>query len=152
MQFDQILVCCLKNISNMCLAQCWRQETSSRLFYDFIKMTIYQDLVIFNSWHLPFLNVSYSPFQKLKRWNLDIIGYLVIGAGCLIEKDLEPSSSPSNCSKDDWRLLPSFIFNSRTSLVTSWVVVQKIYSKMYVVSCTNNTHRNITDSVKSWDG
>ena len=32
------------------------------------------------------------------------------------------------------------------SLVTSWVVVQKIYSKMYLFSCTN-THHDVTDSV-----
>ena len=39
-KFGQILVCCKTNISNMFLAQDWRLETSSRLFYDFIKMTI----------------------------------------------------------------------------------------------------------------
>ena len=32
------------------------------------------------------------------------------------------------------------------SLVTSWVVVQKIYSKMHLVSCTD-THRDVTDLV-----
>ena len=32
------------------------------------------------------------------------------------------------------------------SLVTYWVVVQKMYSKIYLVSY-NNTHRDITDSV-----
>ena len=40
MKFGQILVCCMTNISNMFLAQCWRLETSPRPFYDFIKMTI----------------------------------------------------------------------------------------------------------------
>ena len=43
---------------------CWRLEASSRLFCNFIKMTIQQDLVIFNSGHLPFLIVPYSCFQK----------------------------------------------------------------------------------------
>ena len=38
--FGQILVCCKTNISNIFLAQDWRLETSSRLFYDFIKMTV----------------------------------------------------------------------------------------------------------------
>ena len=38
----------MKNISNMFLDEFWRLETSSRLFYDFIKMTIQQDLAIFN--------------------------------------------------------------------------------------------------------
>ena len=39
-KFGQTLVCCKTNISNMFLAQDWRLETSSTLFYDFIKMTI----------------------------------------------------------------------------------------------------------------
>ena len=64
MILGQILVCCRKNIANMFLAQCWRLETSSRPFYDFIKMTIGQDLTIFNSLHLPFLIIPYSPVQK----------------------------------------------------------------------------------------
>ena len=73
MKFGQILLCCMTNISNMFLAECWRLETSSRLFYDFIKMTIQQDLAIFNSWHIPFLIVFYSPFQKngtLGSWHI----------------------------------------------------------------------------------
>ena len=68
MKFGQILVCCM---TNMFLVYCWRLETSSRPFYDFIKLTIWQDLAIFNSWHLPFLNVPYSPFQEnetLESW------------------------------------------------------------------------------------
>ena len=64
MKFCQILVCCMTNISNIFLPQCWRLETSSRLFYDFIKMTIQQDLAILSNWHLLFLNVPHSPFQK----------------------------------------------------------------------------------------
>ena len=32
------------------------------------------------------------------------------------------------------------------SLVTPWVLAQKIYSKMYLVSCTN-THHDVTDLV-----
>ena len=63
-KLGQILVCCMTNISIMFSAECWRLETSSRLFYDFIKMTIQQDLAIFNGWHIPFLIVFYSPFQK----------------------------------------------------------------------------------------
>ena len=83
MKFGQILVCCMTNIPNMILAECRRLETSSKLFYDFNKMTIERDLDVFNGSHLPFLIVPYSPFQKkMKQWNLDIIGYWVIGAGC----------------------------------------------------------------------
>ena len=39
-KFGQILLCCKTKISNTFLAQDWRLETSSRLFYDFFKMTI----------------------------------------------------------------------------------------------------------------
>ena len=35
MKSGLILVCCMTDISNMFLAECWRMETSSRLFYDF---------------------------------------------------------------------------------------------------------------------
>ena len=54
----------MTNISNMCLGQLWRLETNSRPFHNFIKMTILQDLAISNCYHLPFLIVPYSPFQK----------------------------------------------------------------------------------------
>ena len=119
MKLGQILVCRLTNIPNMFLALCWRLETSSRAFYYFIKITIGQDLAIFNSWHLPFLTVPYSPFQKKKmeHWNLDITGYWVIWAGCSIEKNLEPSPNPPNCSEDSWNLLHLLISINWTSLV-----------------------------------
>ena len=39
-------------------------------------------------------------------------------------------------------LIYFYIYINWSSLVTSWVVVQKIYSKMYLVSCTN-THRDV---------
>ena len=73
MKFGQILVCCMTNISNMFLVECWRLGTSSRLFYDFIKMIIQQDPAIFNGWHIPFLIVLYSPIQKneaLESWHI----------------------------------------------------------------------------------
>ena len=54
----------MTNIPNMFLVQCWRLKTSSRPFYDAINMTIWQDLAIFNSWHLLFLVVPCSPSQK----------------------------------------------------------------------------------------
>ena len=38
-------------------------------------------------------------FRKMQHCNLDINGYWEIGAGSKIEKDLEPSPSPSNCLK-----------------------------------------------------
>ena len=74
MKFGQTLMCCMKNISKMFLAQCWILGTSSRPFYEFTKMAIW-DPAIFNSWNLPFSNVLYSTFQK-NDWNLDKTGYL----------------------------------------------------------------------------
>ena len=52
----------------------------------------------------------------MKHWNLDIIGYWVIGAGCQIKKGLELISSPLNCSKDSSKLFPLLIsINWQTS-------------------------------------
>ena len=70
--WSNTLVCCMTNISNKFLTECWRLETSSRLSYDFIKKTIQQDLAIFNGWHIPFLIVLF------KKWNTGILAYLVI--------------------------------------------------------------------------
>ena len=61
-------------------------------------------------------------------------------------KELEPSPSPPNCSKDSWKSMLLLISISWTSLVTYWVVVQKIHSKVYLVSCTN-THHDVTGFV-----
>ena len=44
MKFGQLLVFCMTNIFSMFLVECWSLETSSRLLYDFITMTIQQDL------------------------------------------------------------------------------------------------------------
>ena len=100
----------------------------------------------FNGWNLPFLIVPYSPFQKsetLKSW----YNWLFSNWGRLLNwKGPEPSPSPLNCSKYCWKLLSFLISISWPSLLTSWVVVQEIYSKMYLASCTN-THREVTDSV-----
>ena len=73
----------MKNISNMFLAQYWRPETSSRPFYDFIKITIdfikmaiEQDLTIFtivDIYHFSLYLIRL--FTKMNHWNLDIIGY-----------------------------------------------------------------------------
>ena len=84
--------------------------------------------------------------KKIKHWNLDIFGYWVIGAGYWIKKYLKSSPRLPKCSKDYWKLLPLLISINWPSLVTSWVVVQKTYSKMHLVSCTN-THRDVTDLV-----
>ena len=64
MKFGQILACCMTNIFDMFLGEYLRLKTSPRPLYDFIKMTIYRDLAIFNSCRLPFWIFPYSPFQK----------------------------------------------------------------------------------------
>ena len=57
MKFGQILVYLIANISNMSLAQCWRLETSSRPFYDFNKMAIFNSLL-------------FTLSKKVKHWKL----------------------------------------------------------------------------------
>ena len=144
MSTSQVLVCCMTNISNVSFAQCWRLETSSRPFNGFIKTTIKQDLVIFNSWHIPFSVVPYSPFQgneTLESW----LNWLLSNWRRLLNwKGLELSPSPPNCSEDFSKLLPLLMCIDWPSLVTYWVVAQKIYSKMYPVTCTN-THHDVID-------
>ena len=86
--------------------------TSSRSFYDFIKMKIQQDLAIFNVWHLSSLIVSYSPFQKietLKSWH-----YLLLSNWRRLLNWKDPELSPSflSCSKYSWQLLLLLIFNN----------------------------------------
>ena len=49
-------------------------------------------------------------------------------------------------TQDYWKLSPLLISIIWPNLVTSGVAVQKIYSKIHLVSCTN-THRDITDLV-----
>ena len=80
MKFGQIQECCITNFSNMFLVLCWGLEGSSNPFYDFIKITIWQDLAIFNNYHFDISLIHL--FKKMKHWNLDISGYWVIGAGC----------------------------------------------------------------------
>ena len=88
MKFGQILVCCMTSISKHAFGLMLETETSSRPFFDILPKTLQQDIAIFNSGHLPFLIVPYTPFQKKKHWNLEIIVYWVNGAGCYIKKDL----------------------------------------------------------------
>ena len=82
MNFGQILVYLITNISNMYLVGYWRLETISRPFYDFNEIAKYWHLSNLTSWYLTFLILPYSPFQKTKYWKLDINGYWIIGAGC----------------------------------------------------------------------
>ena len=59
---------------------------------------------------------------------------------------MESSPNLPNCSKYYWKLLYSLISINWPSLVTSWFVVEKIYSKMHLISCTN-THCDVTNLV-----
>ena len=90
MKFVQILLCCITNISDMFLAQCWRHcssigETSSSSFYDF-KWQYTKKWPILIVDILLFLIVSYSSFQKNNNNNNkkkpnknETLGQLVIG-------------------------------------------------------------------------
>ena len=118
MKFGQISVCCVTNFSNMYLALCWRLETSFRAFYDFIKMIMYQDLAVFNSWHFKFLIVLYSPFQKNGTLESCHVWLLSNWSRLLNWEGLELSCSPQNCSKDFWKLLPLFISVDLPSMLT----------------------------------
>ena len=67
MKFGQILVYLIANISNMSLAQCWRLETSSRPFYDFNKMAIFNSLLFtlskkWNTGNLKLVSAIFSQF------------------------------------------------------------------------------------------
>ena len=98
---------------------------------------------------MPFLIVPYSPFQKnetLESWNNRLLSYW----GRLLNWK-GPGTSPQS-SKLFKRLLKiialAYIYQLTKFGGLMWVVVQKIYSKLYLVSC-NNTHRDITDSVNN---
>ena len=131
---------CMANISNMFLALCWRLETSSRSFSDFIKMATCRDLAIFNSWHSPFIIIPYTPLHKseiLESWRNWLLSNW---SRSLNWKG--PGTYPQS-SKLFKRLLPLLISISCLSLVTHWVVVERIYSKTHPFSCTD-THHNVT--------
>ena len=123
-----MLVCCMTNIST------WLHEKDKKIW-------------LFNSWHLPFLNVPYSPFHK--KWNTGILTLLVseyiIGTVSWIKKDLELSPSPPNCSKDSWKLLVLFCLYLSTGQVW-WI--NEFWSKIYIQECSctcTNNHLDVTN-------
>ena len=118
-KFGQVLVCCMANISNKFLAECWRLEASSRLFYDFIKIKIQQDLAFFNGWHMPFL-IAFIPSSK--KWNTGILAYLVIeqlGQVAKLKRTWNLGPGFKIFSKDYWELLSLLISINWLSLETS---------------------------------
>ena len=93
---------------------------------------------------MPFTIFKCSLFtfsKKMKQWNLNIIGYWVIGSGYWIEKGLELSPSPPNCSKDSQNYCPGLYL----PIDQVWWL-NGLWFKMYHVSCTN-THHDVTDLV-----
>ena len=95
-------------------------------------------------------------FKIMKHWNPVIIGYWVIGASCLIEKGLERSPSPPNCSNSSWKLLLLLISFKWPSL-DLMSCGSKIYSKMHPVLCANIYHdvrdlvnHGMVENTKTW--
>ena len=84
----------------------------------------------------------------LKKWTLESLDNWLLSnwISFLYWKGQGTTPSPSNCSNDSGKLLPLFISISWPSLVTWWVLVQKIYLKMHPVSCSD-THHDVTDLV-----
>ena len=130
-KFGQILAFCLTDIPNMFLNQCWRLETSSGPFIVLFKWQYSEIWQFLMRWNLPFLIVPCSLFQKTKHWNLEIIGYWIIGAVFYIEKDLEPIPSPPNCSKTSWKLLPLY----HGSIIQTVITCKKIPCYMCDSTC-----------------
>ena len=75
---------------------------------------------IFNSWHLPFLNVCYSPYKK-KETLESSLNWLLSNWSRLLNWKTPGPSSP-NCSRDFWKLLSMFISIKWQSVMTKWVV------------------------------
>ena len=74
MKLGQLLICCMANISNIFLAQCLRLETSSRLMIILkLKYNEIWTFLIADIYHFEWPLIHF--FQKMKHWNLDIIGY-----------------------------------------------------------------------------
>ena len=82
----------------------------------------------------------------MKHWNLDIFGHWVIGEVAKLKWTCNLAPLLQIVPKDYWKLIHLLIPINWPSLAISWVVVQKIYSKMHLVSC-NNTHCDVTDLV-----
>ena len=82
----------------------------------------------------------YSPFQtnetleSLHNWLLSNWGRLLNWKG----------SGTPNCLKSSWYSYISIKWSSVANVAYLWVLVQKIYSKMQPVSCTNTLH-DVTD-------
>ena len=86
-------------------------------------------------------------FKKMKHWYLDIIDYGVFGEGCKIEKDLELSPSPANCSSKGFPKIIVLVYNYLlTKFGDLMSCGSKDNSEMHPVSCFN-THHDVTELV-----
>ena len=65
------------------------------------------------------------------HWNVNVIGYWVIGAGYLIEKDLELSPSPQTVQKIPENYCPCMYL-----LVSQVWLVHELWFKRYIQKCT----------------
>ena len=153
MKFGQILVCCMTNISNMLWLNPGDWKLVPGLFMILLKWQ-YSKIC-------PFLIVDvfvpYSLFQKneaLESWH----DWLLSNWSSLLNWK-GPGTKPqsSNCSKSFRKILLLLTSISWPGLVGYWVVVQKIYLKMYPVSCTNTHHdviyllnRGMAKNTKMW--
>ena len=152
MEFGQILVCCMKNR----FLGCWRLQTSSRLFYGFVKMTIYQHLAIFNGLHLQFSIVSDSPFQKnepVEHW----YNWLLSNFSRLLNWK-EPGTYPQSSKyfKGLRKIIAlSYIFQLNKSSVSMSCGSKDIYLKLRSFAYTDHdttdllNHGNVKNA-KTW--
>ena len=131
MKFGQILVCCMKNIffhvfGSMLETGNWKLVPGPLMV---LLNWQQRDLAIFNSWYLQIFNCPLFTFskKKIKDWNLDIIDYSVIGAGCSIE-DLELSPSLPNVRKIPENCCPCLYLSIDQVLTFLWF-------KRYVKKC-----------------
>ena len=88
----------------------------------------------------PIFNCPLFTFSK--HWNLDMIGYWVIGAVCLMEKDLELTPSPPNYSN-----LKKYCSCLYLSIGIVWWLKVLWFKKdiqKCTISCTH-THDDVTD-------
>ena len=105
-------------------------------------MAIERNLIIFNSWHLPFLIVPYSHFQKnetLESWN----SWLLSNLSRLL--NWKGPGTKLQYSKMFKRFLKITALASIYQL-TNFGDLMSCGSKMHLVACTN-THHDVTDFV-----
>ena len=133
----------MRNICNMFLTQRRRLETSSRHFYDFIKMPIQRDFAIFNGRHLPFLIAPYSPFQKSETLEPGHNWLLINQSKLLKWKGSRTQPQSSRLFKKFLRIIAVAHSYQLAKFGDLMSCGSKDILKKYHVSCTN-THQDVT--------